>query len=323
MSQSEVEQLLASVGGSDAMETRPGEGAPSGQSLVTRHEFPQLASFSVSEMRNLRLRCQSFVNSVAARLSVHLRLECALQMTRLEAVRFQPLVAGLPQPVYLTLFRTEPMEHICLLDIPVHLALAIVDRELGGPAVCQEEVRDLTQIEGKLAARLVHLILAEWCNAWADLFPMRPLLLRHETSGRFLSFCPSETMFLTLGMEARIAQTVETIQIAFPQSVMEPLVAKLNADLQGDQKPRTARSGANPRWNPALNDAPVQISARWRNVEISARELAALQPGALLRLRPDATRRVEVSLDNQPKFTGQLGTAGRQLAVKIAGPLQT
>ena len=70
---------------------------------------------------------------------------------------------------------------------------------------------------------------------------------------------------------------------------------------------RTARSGPSPRWNPALNDAPVRISARWHNVEISARELAALKPGALLRLRPDATRRVEVSLDNQPKFTGQLG----------------
>jgi flagellar motor switch protein FliM len=213
------------------------------------------------------------------------------------------------------------MEHICLLDIPVHLALAIVDRELGGPAVCQEEVRDLTQIEGKLAARLVHLILAEWCNAWADLFPMRPLLLRHETSGRFLNLSTPETMFLILGLEARIAQTVETIQIALPQTIVEPLVAKLNDDLQNGQKPRAAQPGARPRWNPALNDVRIQVSARWRGLEISARQLATLKPGALLRLRPDTTGRVELSLDAQPKFTGQLGTSGQQLAVKIVETL--
>jgi flagellar motor switch protein FliM len=323
MSQSEVEQLLASVGGNDAMESGSGGDSGAGQALVSRHEFPQLASFSAGEMRNLRIRCQSFANSLAARLSVHLRLEFALQLTRLEAVRFQPLMAALSQPAFLTLFRMEPLESVCLLDMPVRLALTVVDRELGGPAVCPDEVRDLTEMEGKLASKLVRLILAEWCSTWADLVPTRPLLLRHETSGRFLNFCAAETMFLTLGLEARIAQTVEAIQIAFPLSVLEPLIAKLNAGLQDDHKTRTAQSGAGPRWNPALNDAQVRISAHWRGVEISARELAALKAGAVLRLRPDATSRVEVSLDDQAKFTGQLGTAGRQLAVRIAETLQT
>ena len=321
MSQSEVEQLLASVGGSDAVETGLDGDSGSGQTLISRHDFPQLASFSAGEMRNLRVRCQSFVSSLTARLSVHLRLECALQMTRLETVRFQALAAGLAQPTYLTLFKLEPLESVCLLDMPVRLALAIVDRELGGPAVCHEEGRDLTQMEAKLAAKVVNLMLAEWCNTWADTFPMRPLLLRHETSGRYLNLGPPETMFLSLGLEARIAQTVETVQIALPQTILEPLISKLNADLQNGQRPQAAQPGAGPRWNPALNDVLIQVSARWRGLEISARQLADLKPGALLRLRPDATGRVELSLDARPKFAGQLGTSGRQLAVKIVEPL--
>jgi flagellar motor switch protein FliM len=321
MSQSEVEQLLASVGESQEMGAGLGGDAAAGQTLVSRHNFPPLAFFSAGELRNLRERCQSFASSLAARLSVHVRLECALQMTRLETVRFHSVAAALSQPAYLTLFKIEPLEGVCLLDIPARLGLAIVDRELGGPAVCPDEIRDLTEMEAKLAAKVVQLMLAEWCNTWAGTLSMRPLLLRHETSGRYLNLCPPDTMFLSLALEARIAQTVETIQLAFPQSIMEPLIAKLNADLQNGQKPRAAQPGAGTRWNPALNDVHIQVSARWHGLEITARELAALKPGALLRLRPATTGRVEISLDSQPKFAGQLGTSGQQLAVKIVETL--
>ena len=175
MSQSEVEQLLASVGEGDALGTGLGGEAGSGQALVSRHVFPQLALFSAGELRNLRTRCQSFASSLAARLSVHIRLECALQMTRLETVRFHSVAAGLSQPAFLTLFKVEPLEGVCLLDIPARLGLTLLDRELGGPAVCQDEIRDLTEIEAKLAAKFVHLVLAEWCNIWADTLPMHPL----------------------------------------------------------------------------------------------------------------------------------------------------
>lgn len=321
MSQSEVEQLLASVGQSDALAPGLGEGPDSGPGLVSRHDFPPLTSFSTGEMRNLRLRCEAFVASLAARLSVHLRLECGLQMTRLESLRFQPLVDSLPTSTFLTLFRIEPLENTCLLDLPPRLALAIVDRELGGPAVCQDEVRDLTKMEAKLAAKVVNVMLAEWCSAWADTLPMRPVLLRHETSGRFLNCAPPEAMFLQLGLEARMAQTVETIQLAFPQSLMEQILAKLGSDLQNGEKPAAPRNVAGPRWNPALNEVRIQVTARWRGLEITARQLAALQPGDLLPLRPGATTQVEICLESAPKFTGQLGASGPRLAVKILDSL--
>jgi flagellar motor switch protein FliM len=238
-------------------------------------------------------------------------------MTKLETVRFQPLADALSQPAYLTLFRVEPLESVCLLDMPAHLALAIVDRELGGPAVCQDESRDLTQIEAKLAAKVVNLMLTEWCNTWADILPMRPLLLRHESSGRFLNLSSPDTMFLRLGLEARLAQTTETICLAFPQSILEPLIAKLNAGLQDAQAAPAAQLGARLRWNPALNDVPIQVSARWRGLDISARQLAELKPGDLLPLRPSTISQVEVSIESFPKFAGQLGTSGPQLAVRI------
>jgi flagellar motor switch protein FliM len=316
LSQSEVETLLALVGGgaSAGMDSKSPRAAPVS---ISRHEFPQLSTFSPDQLRKLRLRCDAFNTSLTSRLSSHLRLECALQLTKLESVRYQHFVHALPNPTHLTLFTLDPLPGVCLLDLPSRLALSLVDRELGGPAVCEEYSRDLTQIEVKLAAKTVTILLGEWCNTWADTLKLRPFLISHENSGRFLQTSPPETMMLILGVETKIAQSAEMIQLAFPQASLNPLIQKLSSDLQNAGHSADARSAPGPRWNPAFDDVPVQLTARWRAMDLTARQLAALKPGDVVPLRQDDSSQVELSLDAAPKFAGLLGTSGRKLAVKI------
>ena len=282
MSQSEVEKLLALVGGGDTVSAdvnSPHSEGGAGQILVSHHDFPQVSSFSADQLRKLRVRREAFIASLMARLSGHLRLECTLQLTKLETVRYQQLVNTFPGPTHLTLFKLEPMVGVCLLDIPSRLALALVDRELGGPGVCEEEARDLTQIEAKLAAKVVGVILGEWASTWADTTQLRPVQVRNETSGRFLQTSSSEAMMLSLGLETKIGQATEQIHFAFPQSLLEPLMQKLNLDLQNVEKAAVAQPVAVIRWNPAFNDVPIQITARWHALEMSARQLSELKLG--------------------------------------------
>jgi flagellar motor switch protein FliM len=317
MSQNEVEQLLASVGGSDSLGTGPGGESQSGDNLVLRHDFPLLTTCSAEEMRKLRMRCDSFVTALAARLSIHLRLECAVQMIKLDAMRFHAFTESLSSPTYLTLFRLDPLASICLLDMPTRLALAVVDRELGGAANTPEESRDLTQIECKLADKIAMVVLGEWCSTWGDVLPTRPVVVRHENSGRFLNLCPAQTMFLVLALEAHIGQLVETIQIAIPPAIQKPLLTKLNAEQAGEESAAPEQSAEAPRWNPALNEVNLQVTARWNGLQISARQLADLRPGDVLPLRPANPSQVELFLGSEGKFFGQLGTSGPQWAVKI------
>lgn len=322
MPEGEVERLLGPANQSEASGSGAEDGSDAGQKPAARHGFPPVSSFSEGQTRKLRLRCDSLVNSLAARFSNHLRMECSVQLTKLDTVRFQPFVDALANPTFLTLLKMEPLEGVGLLNVPARLALAIVDREMGGPAVCQDDARDLTQIEARLAAKVVNLVAAEWCAAFADLLPMRPVLLRHESSARFLNLCSPQTPFLGLGLEVRIAQLVETIHLAFPQTALEPLLAKLDAGLPAGPRPSAPQTGPAPGWNPALNDVPVQVSACWRGLTISARQLGTLKAGDVLPLPPATPSLVEISIGSKPKFTGQLGAVGRQLAVKIVERLK-
>src|SRR5580692_11170943 len=129
--ETDVESLLAEAGGAgpttaDApVSTKDNQSGPEPD---TRHGFPQFSSLSGGEMRKMKMRHDEFVRSLETRLSAHLRLECGLQLSKFETVRFQRFMDGLTAPTHLTLFEIEPLEGLCFLNIPSLLGLSIVDR---------------------------------------------------------------------------------------------------------------------------------------------------------------------------------------------------
>jgi flagellar motor switch protein FliM len=326
VSQSEIERLLAQVGGGEMPSTEPGAAraqAAQGNDFLQRHDFPQLSFFSTAELRKLRMRHEEFINSLAARLSIRFGMEVALQMSKLETAPFQAFVDGLANPTHLTVLKLEPLLGNCLMDIPLRLGLCLVDRELGGAGVWPDEPRELTKMETGLLSRVVENILSEWCGVWGDLLDLRPVLIGCESNGRFLQTCPPNTMLLVLGMEFQMGAVIEQMQLALPYPTLEPLMARLNALMEGGQKPAVARAIKPLKWNPVLDDMELRVTAELPEVEVSARQLADLKPGDIIPIPIAKASQVRVYLGETSKFTAVLGTSNEHWAVRIVQVHQT
>jgi flagellar motor switch protein FliM len=315
--QLDVEHLLAQVEGGSV------ETGKQKQAETQRYDFRQPSFLSTSELRKLRIRSEEFIRSLAARLSIYLRLEFGLQMTKLETISFQKFIEGLSNPTHLTLFKVDPLRGVCLLDIPPRLGLSIVDRQLGGSALCTEAARDLSEIEVGLLDQAVQIILSEWCNLWSGLLEVRPVLLGHESNGRFLQTSPHDTVMLILAMQAQVGELAESIQIGFPYYTLEPLILKLNTSLKTTENSNALASTAPLKWNPALEEIKIPVTAEWSQLEMSANQLAQLTPGDILPLTSQMAAQVQVRLANIPKFLGNLGTRGHRWAVEITHLLKS
>jgi flagellar motor switch protein FliM len=316
MTQEEVERLLVAAEAQQAMTESLGTGLTG---PAQRHEFPQISSFSPAEMRIIKSRYEEFIRAVGGRLSGHLRTECGLQMTKLETSRFQALMDKLPNPTHLTLFRLDPPGSVCLLEIPPKLALNLVDRELGGPGIFPDEPRDLTRIETRLISRVIDIFTSEWCGVWRDAVECRPVVLRYETCGQYVKVHGPGAMLLTLGMELRIGDMVEQLQLVVPHPVLEALMHKLNADAEAGDKNKTAKPPAATPWNPGLNQIEMRISAEWSGMEMTAGQLGEIKPGDILPVPATTAGKAQILVDSVPKFVGDLGKCGPQWAVKITG----
>jgi flagellar motor switch protein FliM len=320
ISQSEIEKLITQV----ESVAPPAPGAdpqapvnPAGREIIRRHDFPKLSPFSIAELRPLRLRHEDFINALATRLSIHLGLEVGLKLSKLEALPFQTFADGLSNPTWLTMLKLPPLEGICLLDIPPRLGLCIVDRELGGPGRVAEETRQIGKIEARLLSPVAGLIVNEWCGIWSDLMQLQSAVLGNESNSRYLRTSTPENSMLVVGMETRIAETVEQIQFAFPHPMLEPLTLKLNTAANSGGKPNAAAKPAPAKWNSLFDELQIEVKAELPEIQLPAGQVAELKPGDVLSLPPEYMNEVRLRLAHHPGFIGTLGISNQHRAVKI------
>ncbi len=288
-------------------------------STIRGYDLRQSGFLAPSELRRIRTRHEQFVRSLAARLAIFLRLEFSVQLGKIQIVGYQKFSEALANPTHITLFRTEPLKGVGLLEIPPRFGLGLVDRLLGGTGQMPPAARDLSEIEIALADQIAVLLLQEWCNHWPEMRDLRPVLLGHENNSRFLQTAPPETAMLVFTLEARLGEQSESFQLAFPYGTLEPLVRQLSPALP-ESEPAPTRT-ASLKWNPEFDGVPVGTSAEWEGLTISAAQAACLKPGDVLMLAADCGSQVRLLLSQMPKFFGQAGVCGNKWAVQLTAPI--
>ncbi|MEW6302711.1 MAG: FliM/FliN family flagellar motor switch protein [Verrucomicrobiota bacterium] len=290
------------------------ESKPAGGGAQPR-DFRTPATLPANALRKLRNGHTEYLHALAARLSIYLRMEFGLHLSRLETVPYRKFTEGLANPTHLTAFNVEPLRGVGVLEIHPRLGLTIVDRLMGGPGHSVELDRPLTEIEIVLLDQAVQVILGEWCHHWSRQMELRPTVLGHESSGQFLHTTHPDTPMLVLAIEARMADCREHLQLALAHSALEPLIAKLTEELKpATESPATA---AGPRWNPGLADMDIPVTAEGPPLTLAAAELAALKPGDFLELPREFAAQIQLRLATAHKFAGRLGTQGGCWAVEI------
>lgn len=325
LSQSEVESLLVEVARHETVTAGQSAGSAAGnpaQNGVQAFDFGQPVFLSGGELRRLRQRHEQFINALAARLSIYLRMDFGLSLARLETVTYEKFTEALTSPTHLTLFKIEPLRGICVLEMHPRLGLTIVDRLMGGAAQGVNVDHQLSEIEMALHEQAVQVILNEWCGHWGASQELRPVLLGTESSGRFLQTAPPDTVMLLLTLEARLGDCIEQLQVCFPCYTLEPLTRQLNQNFDATAKEAAAPATIPFQWNPQFDEVLVPITAEWQGVELLARAVAELKIGDVLTLDPHCAGQITLRLAGLPKFTGRLGTQADQWAVEVTALLQ-
>lgn len=290
-------------------------GATGAAPRIAAYDFRNPAFLSDADLRRLRLAHEDFVRYLSGRLSLHLRLEFGLKMTRLETITYASFCASLPQPTHLALFKVEPLVGVGILDLNPRLALTIADRLLGGRGHSVQAGRHLTEIEIALIEDVVLVLLEEWCAQWKAEQALRPLVIGHDNNGRFLQTSPKDAIVLALTLECTFGDCCEPIQIGVPYYTIEPLVKKMQARRQKDTAIPTAVRPA--EWQAAYDRIAVPVRAEWQALELSVREIACLRVGDVIELPAALCQETCVLIGGAPKFIGTVGLDTDRVAIQL------
>jgi flagellar motor switch protein FliM len=297
---------------------------PEAPSLAPKKPFKDPPPKSVSrpsllspgQMHKLQCHHTSFARALAARLSHLLRDEFTVALAGLEVMPYQRMTESWPDPAHLTLFKTEPLRGVSILEIPAPLGLSMVDRMMGGSGRCVAARREMGAVENALLEQAAQCVAAEWCAQAAALQELKPVLLGHENSARFLQTAPPQAAMLVVALDTALGDCREQIQIGFPFAALEPLLRRLAAELEPAPEPPPAPSPAC-AWNPCFDDVRIAVTGAWPGLEVAARDVVHLKVGDVLRLDAAAAGQVEVRLGGKAKFQGRPGLIAGNWAVEL------
>ncbi|MES2309166.1 MAG: flagellar motor switch protein FliM [Verrucomicrobiota bacterium] len=329
LSQNEVEALLAGLGGggdigSGEMTVLSRRKRKEGENNVVQgYDFRSPVFLSPERLRRLRIKHEEMIRSIAARLSTYLRLEFAIQMSRLETIAYKNILENLPVPSHLTLFKLNPLEGMCLFDLAPRLGLTVLDRMMGGPGHGVKNEREFTDIEVEVLQNFIRMVIKEYADAWLKYQKLDMEIIGHENTARFLKLANPNEVMLFLEMEARFGDVVAGMRFVFPFYTIEALIDSLMAEVHANLRDESNQFKLPEDENSPLYQFPIPVSAHWEGFTMTLRDLNHLAVGDVLFLDNLKCKEAIVNLGPQSKFIGTVHTnADQQVTVKITSKIK-
>jgi flagellar motor switch protein FliM len=323
LSLEEIDSLIAEV----AEPTPYGRGAGAGPTTRTGEavlfDFRRPNKFSRDHVRAMQIVNETFARQTGTILSTTLRAVSTMTLTSVDQVTYDEYVRAAPNPTVLAILSLEPLNGAGILQIPMHLAMAIVDRMLGGSGSGSFPSRPLTEIESILMRTIIDRALSELTYSYESLVELEPAIVQFESNPQFAQVAAPSDMMVVSSYETRIGGELGEISLCLPFSSLQPVLDRaVTHSLFADRSagdPAVIRGAISTR----VEQVPVEVSVRFGSVTLTSAEIVGLREGDVLPLHHRVEDPLTVTAVGHPFLRATPGKRGKRLAVMVVDPVRT
>ena len=317
LSQNEVDALLSAVS-DNRMDTPGGEaGAGAGGAGVVQYDLANQDRIIRGRMPTLDIIHDRFIRLFRMTLSNSLRKMANISVNSTGPLKFSEFMNSLPLPSCLNILRLDPLRGAAVMVIESKLLYALVDSFFGGNDVPYTKIegKDFTQIEIKIARRVVLTAIDDLEKAWEPVYPLKIGYSRTEINPQFVAVVPPSDVVIATTFDVELEKVSGTIKIVIPYATLEPIKSKLSVGFQSEQL-EVDFIWIN-RIKEQIMGTTANLLVKLGGADITVRDLMELEPGDIIQLHSDATLPLDVLVEGLPKFKGIPGLSKGNRAIKI------
>jgi flagellar motor switch protein FliM len=268
-------------------------------------------------VRAFQIVHETFARQLSTVLATTLRAGASSAFGKVEQLTYDEYIRSLPNPSYMVILSLNPLPGAALLQFPLPITFAAVDRLLGGTGDAASPKRPLTEIEQNLMRSVVDRALRELEYAYETLVRVEAEIVQQEFNPQFAQIAAPSDMVLVVSFEMRIGEKRGNATICVPFATLAPVLESLASQtLFQDQR------GEDPvLWQQKLESAlytvPVETCVRFDAVGLTSAEIVALQVGDIVPLNHPVDRPLSVTVDGVHCYDGVSGRRGKRLATLI------
>lgn len=316
LSQNEVDALLSAVS-DNRVDTDQDDGNDTLKSGVVQYDLANQDRIIRGRMPTLDIIHDRFIRLFRVTLSNSLRKMANLSVNSTGPLKFSEFMNSLPLPSCLNILRLDPLRGAAVMVIESKLLYALVDSFFGGSDVPYTKIegKDFTQIEIKMARRVVLSAIDDLEKAWEPVYPLKIGYSRTEINPQFVAVVPPSDVVIATTFDVELEKVSGTIKIVIPYATLEPIKSKLSVGFQSEQLE------VDFIWINRIKEQIMQTTAnllvRLGTAEITVADLVKLEVGDIIQLDTDATVPLDVLVEGIPKFKGLPGLLKGNRAIKI------
>jgi flagellar motor switch protein FliM len=315
LSQSEVDALLNAVSDSriDSAENEE-KGADSN---FVRYDLTNQDRIIRGRMPTLDIIHDRFIRLFRVSLSAALRKVTNIGVNSSGPIKFGEFMNSLPLPSCLNILRVDPLRGSAVMVIEAKLLYGLVDSLFGGGDVPYTKIegKDFTQIEIKIARRIVMAAIDDLERAWAPVFPLKIHYSRTEINPQFVAVVPTSDVVISTTFDVELEKMSGSIKLVIPYSTLEPIKSKLSVGFQNEQL-EVDHIWIN-RIKSQLLGTHVNASCTLGTAWINLRDMMELSVGDIIILDHEANKPLDLTIEGIHKFRGIPGVVRGNRAIKI------
>lgn len=311
LKQDEIDALF------QAARTRKNAAKAESRVWVQPYSFNRAGQISNEQLRAISLLNDIFARNLTHNLGAWLRSAFEVNLVSAEQIAFNEFMLRLPEPSYVCSVRLEPLRAISVMQMDLTPAPAIIDLLLGGVGT-PGELRELTDIEESILSSVAEAICRELSSAWQQV-GLSFHFEQRQMQTQIARLMPVSEKTLCLSFEIRMPGTSGLLNLAFPAVVSNTILHRLMGDWT---RPRRHAPETRDRMFELVRKAAVAAALQLPSSSVPAREIEALQPGSVLRLKLSANRQAELRVAGVPLFTASPVGVGEHRGAHLSGPVQ-
>jgi flagellar motor switch protein FliM len=285
-----------------------------------RHHFSSASTLSTARQQSLETWHRNFLKTASASLTDLLRLDFTLNLGSVAIQTYGEMVAERGAVNQCVLFRMHPQPGIWLLDLPVTLSHALVDRMMGGTGAMPEgDLPDLTELDQSILQEFSEKLLADYAKSWRPHAELKPEVLRQVRNLNYQLIHQPEALILRVAIEVAFNEAKATLWLVVPITSVEDLLIR---SLSSDENVQAEDTGKAKDAKSSLGSVPVPVSIRWQGFQMTLRDLEGLGLGDVLMLDNKKCTTAAVWLGDKAKFSGRVAREPHKTTITITGKLE-
>lgn len=323
LDQSEIDALLNAVADGDISGEEAGAQSDAAAAKekkveIRTYDFKRPERVSKDQMRALEGLHESFSRNLGVALSGYLRTIIEVKIRSVEQLTYAEFTYSLPTPTSFSLLSVAPLDGQMCLEVSPLIIYPIIDRMLGGSnAELYIPQRPLTQIEQRLANRIIERALEALTEAWENVVEIDFKVQQNESNPQLVQIVPPNEVVVVISFEIKMGSRAGSMSLCIPFNVIEPVIHNLTSQSWLSFKRSSTVKDQTEALQENIGEAKLKMRAYLAETTLKVDELLNMEIGDIIKTKKEVTDDLILQIEGKNKFTGKIGQFRTHKALRL------